>query len=121
MTTSELLAIIEPYADMLRELGWTVEDYDNPISISIFLNGRGEVMYTDFAARIIADVAMEELAKWAYKPDGYSWEIVCYELNGNWTTFTYAPEGDAHATSREFVAPTRLAAILALLHWTRTH
>lgn len=125
LTTSALLAIIAPHRDMLREMGWGLQRIADKCDSLVYVVRYFEhgVSHCDvdtaLAARILCDVVTEWLWDWAYKADAISQEIACYQLNGTWTAFTYAPYGDSHATSPEFVNPTRLAALLALAAWCR--
>lgn len=117
MTTTDLLAIIEPHATMLGELGCSV--IREPMSsgeVGIAL-GRDLRWYLPEAAALILEaVARRAMDEWqCVGPDEPHREYLMEpRLDGD--TFGIASNGDNHSMERE---PSSLAVALQLLAWCR--
>jgi hypothetical protein len=124
MNTADLLATIAPHAEMLKRMGWTITrlgDNAEYVYVDQYDPSTSETLTTEYAARILCDVCMEALDKWAKE----SCENVAASRH---VTCSTSKSGLSHTASirgtdcepiRTMAAPTRLAALLALLAWTQ--
>lgn len=121
MNTETLLAIVGPHAEMLKRMGVSImyppndgKEYAWPVEIDGELSEESPSRLT----RILSDVCMEWLEKWAMRESDRLRDAVCIDsgpddhLNDHYVKITRDGYYVHHVR-----APTRLAALLALCAW----
>lgn len=118
LTTAALLAIIAPHREMLKGMGWKClqmpDNYGGYVTIATTDDSTIEAVPPSLAARILCDVCMEALEKWA--SNMVSVVSVWYDDLGHDHPWHASTTNRKHPV---FSKPTRLAALLALCAWCR--
>jgi hypothetical protein len=123
MTAAELLALIEPHAEALREVGWAFEStwrskYRVEIELCPDKSLEAELIDAMLAELTLETVVMRRLEKWAFENGRY------LEVSSSSDT-TYARLFEplsadfGETTDHRASHPARLGALLALWAWCR--
>lgn len=118
MNAAALMAIVEPHAEMLKGMGCHVIPAEGDM---LEVTTRDSVCPTctiviEHVARILADVCMEELERWA--SDRTYVVNVWHDDLGDDRPWHASTTNRKHPV---FSKPTRIAALLALLQWAKSH